>query len=343
MSSKSVRCALIIAAALSFASPTVALAQAAMATVDRIAARVEDEVVTASDIVRALPIYLQVVGADRSLLNTAEGREQLAGEVMDYLVDLRLLHAEAKNREMLPTEAEINDYLARQRQAMGLTEDGFDRALAAEGIDPRDFREFMAMLLTRMRLLSMDVAAQVQVSDEELEHALAERYPDGMMEISLTTRHIFRAVPPGASDEDVASAMRILREVEAALEAGEDFADLATAHNSDPSARLGGRIGKFKLGELAIEYERAAMALDEGERSEIIRTPMGLHIIELLERSREPVSDAESLRRRLHFELQQAEVDRQESLYLERLRNAAFVDLRMTEWTIVWQQLGVAQ
>lgn len=317
-------------------------AQESAVVVDRIAARVEGQVVTASDVVRTLPIYLQVVGGDRSRLDTADGRDALAEEVMQYLVDLQLIHAHADERGVLPTSAEVSEYLSRQRRSMNMSEDAFARALASEGIEIEDFREFMGLLLTRMRMLSIDVASQVQVTEEDVQRVMEERFPDGLVEIRMSTRHLFAPLPRGASDEAEANALRHMRELQARLEAGESFSDLATENNPDPSARLGGRLGTFRLGELAVEYERAAMALEVGERSPIVRTPMGLHIIELLDRSRAPIADASQLQDRVRFELQQTEIDRQEALYLERLRNSAFVDIRMTDWGVVWQQLGVA-
>ncbi|NND32127.1 MAG: peptidylprolyl isomerase [Saprospiraceae bacterium] len=67
--------------------------------------------------------------------------------------------------------------------------------------------------------------------------------------------------------------------------AGENFAELATKFSDDPgSAKVGGDLGLQKRGTFVPEFEAAAYNLTEGEISEIVESPFGFHLIELLER-----------------------------------------------------------
>ncbi len=67
---------------------------------------------------------------------------------------------------------------------------------------------------------------------------------------------------------------------------GADFATIALAHSLDRSTRVnGGDLGWFPRGLLITpEIETAAFELMPGERSGIVETSLGFHIVETLER-----------------------------------------------------------
>jgi parvulin-like peptidyl-prolyl isomerase len=69
-------------------------------------------------------------------------------------------------------------------------------------------------------------------------------------------------------------------ELLAQLNAGSDFAELAREHSIDASAREGGNLGFFQRGDLHPDFEAAAFALEVGDLSEVIQTPVGFHIIQ---------------------------------------------------------------
>lgn len=66
------------------------------------------------------------------------------------------------------------------------------------------------------------------------------------------------------------------------LKKGADFAELAKKESEDSSAERGGDIGLQPRGVLAPPYEKALFALKPGERSGVVETEMGFHIIERL-------------------------------------------------------------
>jgi parvulin-like peptidyl-prolyl isomerase len=77
----------------------------------------------------------------------------------------------------------------------------------------------------------------------------------------------------------------------ARINAGEDFATLATELSLDTSAQ-GGDLGWFPRGQMVSEFENAAFALEPGQISQPISSTYGYHIIQVLERdSNHPLDD----------------------------------------------------
>lgn len=63
------------------------------------------------------------------------------------------------------------------------------------------------------------------------------------------------------------------------LEAGESLSELAREHSDDGSAPAGGSLGRIARGQMVPAFEDAAFVLGVGERSGIVETPYGFHIL----------------------------------------------------------------
>ncbi len=67
------------------------------------------------------------------------------------------------------------------------------------------------------------------------------------------------------------------------LDTGVDFTELARTKSIDPNGANGGDLGFFGPGEMIPTFEEAAMGLQVGEVSDVIRTSLGFHIIKRIE------------------------------------------------------------
>ena len=99
--------------------------------------------------------------------------------------------------------------------------------------------------------------------------------------------------------EEGSTALSDIERIQERLEGGEDFAALAIEVSQDVgSAKEGGDLGFFQKGVMDIAFEEAVFAIErEGERSDIVKTEFGYHLI-LLTGIKEPegksFSDAKS-------------------------------------------------
>ncbi len=83
-------------------------------------------------------------------------------------------------------------------------------------------------------------------------------------------------------------------QVETRLKNGEDFAKVAAEVSTDPGSKdLGGDLGWFGHGVMDATFEAATYALQIGEISQPINTSFGYHIIQLLGREVQPLTDSE--------------------------------------------------
>jgi hypothetical protein len=67
---------------------------------------------------------------------------------------------------------------------------------------------------------------------------------------------------------------------------------MARTYSQDPgSASDGGDLGRFGRGEMVAPFEEAVMALEPGGLSDVVQTPLGLHLIRLEERRLQSFDD----------------------------------------------------
>lgn len=140
-------------------------------------------------------------------------------------------------------------------------------------------------------------------------------------------RHILVRTKEGTSDADARERLVRLR---ARIVAGEDFAELARVHSEDGTASKGGDLGWISPGETVPEFERVMNALREGEYSQPVQTPFGWHIVQVLERRSEELSEErKKLAARQTVRARKADESYQD--WARQTRDRAFVEIRLDE------------
>jgi peptidyl-prolyl cis-trans isomerase D len=141
----------------------------------------------------------------------------------------------------------------------------------------------------------------VTVSEEQVQARLNSINPQEQVH----ARHILISAREG---EDDTEARKKAESVLARLKAGEDFGQLAKAVSEDPgSAVKGGDLGFFERGQMVPEFESVAFSLPPGQTSELVKSPFGFHIINVIEKT---TTKPESQKPMVEFELRQTEAEK---------------------------------
>jgi peptidyl-prolyl cis-trans isomerase D len=117
-----------------------------------------------------------------------------------------------------------------------------------------------------------DADVQAYYNQNQAQYKVAE---------SVKTRHILVTVPKGADSKTDAAAKAKIDGIAAQLKAGGNFAELAKKNSDDPGSKdAGGELPMMATGTLDPTYAKAAMALNPGETSPVVRSSFGYHIIQ---------------------------------------------------------------
>lgn len=147
------------------------------------------------------------------------------------------------------------------------------------------------------------------------------------VEAQTRARHILIKTNELVSENDARARLTQLKE---RIENGGDFGQFARLHSDDSSASRGGDLGWVSPGDTVPEFESALNSLKPGQVSEPVQSPFGWHLIQVIERRNQDVSqEREKLTARRELRARKSEEAYQD--WLRQLRDRAYVELRLEQ------------
>jgi foldase protein PrsA len=234
-------------------------------------------------------------------------RDLYGEEILDQLIEEELLMQEVAKHEIVVDAEEItlqyDEFIGMLAMSYG-SEDTMTAELKKAGLKTDDFQALITRLTT-ISVLIDKITEEIAVPDEDI-RSYYDDNPD-----EFTTPESIRASHILVKDEDLAG------QILGKLNQGEDFAELAKEYSVDEGNKNnGGDLGYFTYGDMVLEFENAAFALDIDEISGVVATQFGFHIIKLTDYMPEKMltfSEAEDLVR------QRLVAQEQENLFMEYL------------------------
>lgn len=148
---------------------------------------------------------------------------------------------------------------------------------------------------------------------------------DATLSVTQThVRHILIKTNELTSETDARNRLLQLKE---RIDNGVKFDELARLHSEDGSATKGGDLGWINPGDTVPDFEKAMDALRPGEVSQPVQSPFGWHLIQVLERRDQDVTqERQKLLARQALRERKAEEAFQD--WVRQIRDSAYVELR---------------
>ena len=137
-------------------------------------------------------------------------------------------------------------------------------------------------------------------------------------------RHILIKVNEQTSESDAKIKIDRLRE---RLVAGANFEELARANSEDASNAKGGDLGWLSAGDTVPDFEHAMDRLAVNEISQPVRTPFGWHLIQVIERRKQDVTQ-QRRRDEARKAIRQRKSDEQFEEFVRQLRDRTYVEYK---------------
>ncbi|WP_198677099.1 SurA N-terminal domain-containing protein [Aliidiomarina iranensis] len=185
------------------------------------------------------------------------------------------------------------------------------------------FRQEERIQLAYVELSFADVLATVEVDDAEVREYY-DANPDAFSTEEM--RSIAHILVEFGDSED--AALERIRAIQARLEAGEDFAELAATESDDIfSGEDGGELGILERGTLDPDLEDAGFALEsEGDVSDVVRSEFGFHLVKLTELTEAQSSSFAEVAADIRENIAQAEAER---IYFEQQQELARISFEV--------------
>ncbi len=257
----------------------------AQTVIDRIAAVVDKEIITESELQERVNFV--------ALQNKLDPKSrELRLQILDAMIAEKLVLAQAAIDSIEVSENEVTQALEQQIQNLIRQAGSEQRVEQYYGMPiariKREFRNEMrkSLLVNRVRQTR---EASIQVSLREVEE-FYQAYKDSLpvVPIEYELSNIYMVPKPDPEIEK--EARQQLAAARDSIRKGSgDFADFAKRYSKHATADRGGELPWAKRGELLKEFEEVAFSLRENEVSDVFKTELGLHLVQLMERRGESV------------------------------------------------------
>ena len=251
--------------------PAPAVPAATQSNVLRIAAVVNDEIISVLD----LEQRLHLVALFTNLRLDRQTLQRLLPQVLRMMIDERLQYQEAERNGVTATDREVDQEIARLAERNSIPPVQFPGFLARRGTDIQALRSQLKAQISWAKFVGRRLSREIDVSEEEVDEELARlRNVAGLPQKRVY--EIFLGIDnPDRANQIRANAERLLSQIRG----GADFSNLARSFSESGTANRGGELGWIAPGQLPTALDQALDTLSPGEVSAPIRGLTGYYLL----------------------------------------------------------------
>ena len=256
-----------------FLLATLAGGSAQSQTIQRIAAIVNDEVISAYDLDQRINL---VVRTSNATVSDEEVR-RLRAQILQSLVDEKLQAQATKEFDIQPNEEEVKQSYSRIAQQNKLKADDLVDYFKEIDVDISTLDQQIKTDVAWRELIMRRYGSQVKIGEEEVQEVL-ERLVRNQGRPENQVSEIFLSVDSPDQEPTIRNgATRLVEQ----LRLGAPFAAVARQFSQSSSAAVGGSVGWVQSGEFSEEVESVIDRMSPGDISDPIPSRGGFYIIKL--------------------------------------------------------------
>jgi peptidyl-prolyl cis-trans isomerase SurA len=256
-------------------------------TVEEIIARVNNEIITRSELDKAR------IAAEEDARQECQGKctpEQLRADIEDRqkntlrdLIDQSLLVQRGKDMGV-NVEPEVIKRLdqLRQQNKIDSMED-LEKAVTAQGSNWEDFKNNIRNGILTQRVIGSEVGSHITIGKGEVEKYYNEHKKEFVRPEQVALREI-EVSTEGKKDEELPELKKKAETALKRVKDGEDFGEIAKRFSDSSTAKQGGFLGVYKRGELSKALEDLVFKMKKNELTDVMDTKQGYLVLQVLER-----------------------------------------------------------
>jgi peptidyl-prolyl cis-trans isomerase SurA len=314
-------------------TPSVAPAKVPASTegkvVEDIVARVNNEIITRSELERA-----KAAAADdaREECNGRCTPEQLQVAIEDSqkfalrdLINQSLLAQRGKDMD-INVQPELVKQLDQIRQKNNLKDmDDLEKAVSAQpGMNWDDFKTNIQNHLLTQEVIRREVGSHITIGKEDTKKYYEEHKKDFIRpeQVALSAIEI---KTEGKKESEIPELKAKAQKLHDRVVEGEDFAELAKRFSDGATAQQGGYLGEYKRGELSKDLEDIVFKMQRNQLTDVIETKQGFLVLKVLEHYDEGEQPFNKVENEIQERLYNQKMEPALREYLKTLREQSYV------------------
>ncbi len=291
---------------------------------DRVIAKVNDEIITLSEVQERAVVELGRL--------KAAGGENIppAGEVMEKIlnrmIEDRLLLNQGKKLGIGISDERVLAALDEIKSDNSLTDEELIEMLKAESQTLEDYKNTIRDQILLSKVVSIEIKNRIVVSEKQIQRYYEKNKKEFWQPGKVRAAHILFILDGKVTESEKKQKEIKAEKVLQKIREGVDFEELAKAYSEDVSAGSGGDLGELERGKMVPELEQVVFSMKQGEVSGIVRSPYGMHIIKVNKISRGRTQPLDDVRDRIINALRQKRFKKAFDRYMANLKKNAFIE-----------------
>jgi len=240
--------------------------------VDRVLAKVNDDIITLSELNRTMASYRKELADKYTGQQLDEMIKKTEGDILDRLIERKLIIQKGME---LGYDSTVESSVASEIQ--GIMKENkipdtetLEKALSQQGMTMRDLREQIRDLLIERYVVNDFVGSRITVLTPEIEKYYKDHVADFTTPEEVTLSEIVIE-----TDSNDSEAKKRADDLYRRLQQGEAFSALASQYSKGVTAGKGGSIGTYVVSDLRSDMVTAIKGLKEGDISKPQKTAEG--------------------------------------------------------------------
>ena len=299
------------------------------AVIDRIVAIVNEDVITLSELNKNVNSYMKRIETSAPEEQWGAIEKQVRPMVLNELIDQRLISQEAKKRGMMATDREIDGTIQNIVTQRKISLEKLQDEIVQLGGTFDEYREEVRAHLTKRNFMMGEIKSKITVSKEDIGAYYREHRKDYEGKEAARIKQILIVFPRNADSQTKEKLRAHAEDILQKLKQGVSFSVLAAEVSQGPAAKTGGDLGFVEKGLMLPEVDTVAFTLKIGEISDVVESPVGFHIIQVVDKRGEGIKPMESVKEEIMGKIGNEKVEKKFEEWLNEQRKKAHIEVKL--------------
>lgn len=293
---------------------------------DQIIAVVNDDVITESELNRAMNTAR--IQLDEGELN-ATAEKNLQKKLLDQIINRKLQLQLAQQNGVKVSDEDVDNTILKIAEQNNVSVEALYHQLNKEGMTTEHYRNEMRDQIILRKLQQQEVVNRLNVSPQEVEAFIHSKAWQNNESKEYRISDILIPLPEAPSSDDLSTAKTRAEAIMGKLNEGHDFHEIIQSELAKKHTLQNDDLGWRKLPEIPSAFAEHVAHMKAKEIAGPIQTPNGLHIIRVAAMRSLASEKSPPNRKKVEDLLLERKFEEAVQVWMSRLRSQAYIENKL--------------
>ncbi|MFH1654370.1 MAG: peptidylprolyl isomerase [Pseudomonadota bacterium] len=280
--------------------------------VDKIAAVVNDDIITQSEV-------------DETV---SQNKKVTQREALEKLIDEKLLKQAVEKSDVAVKDDELQNTIANIMRRQGISFEQMKEELRQKGLSYEEYKDQIREEIKSVKFVQERISPLVSITERDLQDFYNQHPERFQKSYKAHIARILFTIPKNLTQEGMDIIVSTAEDVSRMAKKGDSFASLAKKYSKGAEAAKGGDMGMIEVKDLPPPLPDAIPQLSPGDVSQPIYTQEGIFIIKLISFGKMTSDAFEKIREKIYEQLFDQRVSEEITNFVQKEKKKSYIEIR---------------